>query len=118
MDSRAADELFGGADDGHDFFTSLDGANTSPKQTVQKLAVQYSQGAPVDSYAAMPYSSAPPALTAQANHAPDPYAQAASIHDPYAPPHVSHSTAAYQPTRNTPSQPAATPHGPNTTSGM
>ncbi len=124
MDERAADSLFGGPDDGHDFFTSLDGANTSPKQSVQEPAVQYSQSAPVDSYPAVPYSSAPPASTAQANHSPDPYAQAAnhaqaaSSHDLYAPPHPSHSATTYQPTRGIPSQPAATLYAPNTTPGM
>ena len=124
MDSRAADSLFGGPDDGHDFFASLDGANTSPTQSVQDPAVRYSQSAPVDSYAAVPYSSASPASTAQANHSPDPYAHAAnhayaaSSQDSYAPPHPSHSATAYQPTRSNSSQPAATPYIPNTTPGM
>ena len=123
MDERAADSLFGGPDDGHDFFTSLDGANTSPKQSVQEPAVHYSESVPVDSYAAVPYLSAPPS-TAQANHSPDPYAQAAShaqaasSQDPYAPPHAAHSATAYQPTSGIPSQPAATPYTPKTTPGM
>lgn len=124
MDSRAADSLFGGPDDGHDFFASLDGANTSPTQSVQDPAAQYPQSAPVDSYAAVPYSSASPASTAHANHSPDPYAHAAnhahavSSQGPYAPPHPSHSATAYQPTRSIPSQPAATPYVPNITPGM
>lgn len=124
MEERAADSLFGGPDDGHDFFTSLDGADTSPKQSVQEPAVQYSDSVPVDSYAAGPYSSAPPASTARANHSPDPYAQAAShaqaasSQDPYAPPHAPHSATAYQPYGGIPSQPAVTPYAPNTTPGM
>jgi hypothetical protein len=48
MDSRAADSLFSGADDDHDFFTSLDGANTSPKQSVQQPAVEYAHSALAD----------------------------------------------------------------------
>lgn len=124
MDSRAADSLFGGTDDGHDFFTSLDGADTSPRQSMQQPAVEYPQSAPATSYAAVPYSSASPASTAQTNHTQDPYAQAAnhaqaaSTHDPYAPPYASHSTTAYQPTRSAPSQPAAAPYAPYTTPGM
>jgi len=124
MDSRAADSLFGGTDDGHDFFTSLDGANTSPKQTVQQTAVEYHQSAPADSYAPVPSSSASPVSTVQANHTQDPYAQAAkhahavSSYDPYAPTYASHPTTAYQQNTSAPSQPAATPYAPHITPCM
>lgn len=124
MDSRAADSLFGGTNDGHDFFTSLDGANTSPKQSVQQRAVEYPQSAPTNSHATAQYSSASPGSTTQANNTQDPYAQAVkhaqavSTYDPYAPSYASHLTTAYQTTSSVPSHLPATPYAPHITPCM